>query len=226
VARSAWIGLQVLTKRGLDVGVSLIGLFLGLPLLMLVGALVRLDSHGPIIYSQVRTGRGGREFVIRKFRTMRWGAELRTNPDGSARVEAGDERVTRFGKLLREFGLDELPQLWNVLRGEMSLVGPRPYMPRHTSILPAWARRRIEMRPGLVCLAEVSGRNALPWERRLELDVYYVDNWSLWLDAVILVRAIPVVAFRRGVYTAPPDPTVCNEADALGSPATRGRESE
>ncbi len=133
---------------------------------------------------------------------MHQDVSLERHADGSARVTAGDPRLTRLGRPLREFGLDELPQLVNVLRGDMSLVGPRPYMPIHTAMLPGWARRRLDMRPGLVCLTEVSGRNALPWVRRLELDTYYVDHWSLWQDFVIVLRAVPVVLFRRGVYTA------------------------
>lgn len=217
------MGSRALVKRALDVSVSLCGLVFGLPLFALVGGLVWIESGLPVLFSQVRTGKGGGEFLMRKFRTMRRGSGLRTNEDGSARVVEGDERVTKLGRLLREFGLDELPQFWNVLRGDMSLVGPRPYMPMHTAMTPQWARLRLEMRPGLVCLAEVYGRNSLPWVRRLQLDVYYVKNWSLCLDVSILLRAVPVVLFRRGVYsvTSSPDSSVGSETRSA-QPRTEG----
>jgi lipopolysaccharide/colanic/teichoic acid biosynthesis glycosyltransferase len=195
-------------KRVFDTVVSVLAMVFALPILMAIAWIVKHDSPEPALFRQVRSGLRGREFVLYKFRTMRSDAVLERNPDGSARVTAGDARITRVGRPLREFGLDELPQLFNILRGDMSLVGPRPYMPIHTAMLPDWARRRLDMRPGLVGLTEVSGRNALPWARRLELDAYYVDHWSLWLDFIILARAVPVVLFRRGVYTRPsPDPS-------------------
>lgn len=204
-------------KRAFDVVTSLLALALGLPAMALIAWLIKRDSSGPVLFRQVRTGRFGREFLLYKFRTMHQDVGLECNADGSARVTAGDSRLTRLGRPLREFGLDELPQLVNVLRGDMSLVGPRPYMPFHTAMLPEWARRRLDMRPGFVGLAEVSGRNTLQWARRLELDAYYVDHWSLWLDLVILIRAVPVVLFRRGVYTE------AGEHDGVGVNQQPGR---
>lgn len=188
-------------KRIIDVIGSALGLIITLPLMAVIGLIVRLETPGPVLFHQVRTGRWGEEFVIFKFRTMLQSAEFRSNADGSARVTEDDDRITRFGRILRERGFDELPQLWNVLKGDMSLVGPRPCVPMQTSMLSERDRHRLDMRPGLVCLAEVSGRNLLQWSRRLDLDVYYVESWSLWLDFVIMLRTIPVVVFRRGVYS-------------------------
>ncbi|HMG72619.1 MAG TPA: sugar transferase [Pyrinomonadaceae bacterium] len=193
--------MQMLIKRGIDILIGSIGLLLVFPILTLIGGLVWFDLGSPILFLQTRTGRWGREYTIYKFRTMTKSVDLRMNSDGSARVTKDDDRLTRFGRLLREFGLDELPQLWNVLKGDMSLVGPRPYVPMHTDMLSERDRHRLDMRPGLVCLAEVCGRNSLQWQKRLDLDVYYVESWSLWLDFVIMLRTIPVVVFRRGVYS-------------------------
>lgn len=188
-------------KRVVDLTGAILGLILAAPVMVVIGFIVRLESPGPALFCQRRTGLKGEEFTVRKFRTMHVGAKHLRNEDGSARVLRADPRLTRFGRILREFGLDELPQLYNVLRGEMSLVGPRPYMVAYTAELSGRARRRLDMRPGMVCLAEVAGRNTLSWARGLELDAYYVDHWSFWLDVSILFRAVPVVLFRRGVYS-------------------------
>jgi lipopolysaccharide/colanic/teichoic acid biosynthesis glycosyltransferase len=195
------IGLKMRIKRVIDVFVSLIALTLAAPIFCLIWLFIWIDSGTPILLTQERTGQWNRKFIIYKFRTMYQGATIRINKDGSAQVTNNDDRIIGVGRLLREFGLDELPQLWNVLKGDMSLVGPRPYMPMHTAMLSKWALRRLDMRPGIVCLAEVSGRNYLPWSQRLELDVYYVEHWSIWLDLSILLRTIPVVISRKGVYT-------------------------
>jgi lipopolysaccharide/colanic/teichoic acid biosynthesis glycosyltransferase len=188
-------------KRLLDASIAFVALLLGAPLLALIALLVWIDSGRPIIFRQKRSGKGGAEFLLYKFRTMHNAAELRLSPDGSARVSKDDDRITRLGRLFREFGLDELPQLWNVLKGDMSLVGPRPYIPIHTEMLSEWSRRRLEIRPGVVCLTEISGRNLLPWSRRLELDIFYIENVSLRLDVSTLLRVIPVLILRRGVYS-------------------------
>jgi lipopolysaccharide/colanic/teichoic acid biosynthesis glycosyltransferase len=192
--------MQLLIKRALDILISSICLIFGLPLLTLVGGVVWLGLGRPILFTQPRSGYRGREYTIYKFRTMTV-SELRLNQDGSARVIKDDDRLTSTSRRLREFGLDELPQLWNVLKGDMSLVGPRPYVPMHTAMLSVRDLHRLDMRPGLVCLPEVSGRNSLTWEKRLDLDIHYVKEWNLWLDLEILFRTIPVVLFRRGVYT-------------------------
>jgi lipopolysaccharide/colanic/teichoic acid biosynthesis glycosyltransferase len=182
--------LGAAAKRGLDIAVAGVLLLLTAPLQAVVAIVVRCTLGAPVLFRQERPGRSGRLFVLTKFRTMRVG------PGG---VSSDEARMTVVGKWLRATSLDELPTLWNVLRGDMSLVGPRPlleaYLDRYT---PDQARRH-EMRPGVTGLAQVSGRNNLPWERRLELDVAYVDRWSLWLDLTILARTIRLVLTRVGV---------------------------
>ena len=172
--------LQFAIKRLIDVVGAAAGLCVLAPLLFVIAVLVRRDLGRPVLFRQVRPGRGGRPFTMYKFRTMR---DLR---DARGRPLPDAERLTPLGRLLRRFSLDELPELWNVLRGDMSLVGPRPllmeYLPRYT---PEQARRH-EVRPGITGLAQVLGRNALPFSRRLALDVQYVDRFSLWFDIKIL----------------------------------------
>lgn len=180
--------VQFAVKRLIDVVGAAAGLCLLAPLLLVIALLVRRDLGTPVLFRQVRPGRGGRPFTMYKFRTMR---DLR---DGQGRPLPDAERLTPLGRLLRRFSLDELPELWNVLRGDMSLVGPRPllmeYLPRYT---PEQARRH-DVRPGITGLAQVLGRNALPFSQRLALDVQYVDRFSLWLDIKILwwtLRKVP-----------------------------------
>lgn len=172
--------LQFAIKRLIDVAGAAAGLCLLTPLLLVVAALVWRDLGRPILFRQVRPGRGGRPFTMYKFRTMRDACDAHGRPLPDA------ERLTPLGRFLRRFSLDELPELWNVLRGDMSLVGPRPllmeYLPRYT---PEQARRH-DVRPGITGLAQVLGRNAIPFSQRLALDVQYVDHFSLWLDAKIL----------------------------------------
>lgn len=172
--------LQFAIKRLIDVAGAAAGLCLLTPLLLVVAALVWRDLGRPILFRQVRPGRGGRPFTMYKFRTMRDACDAHGRPLPDA------ERLTPLGRFLRRFSLDELPELWNVLRGDMSLVGPRPllmeYLPRYT---PDQARRH-DVRPGITGLAQVLGRNAIPFSQRLALDVQYVDHFSLWLDAKIL----------------------------------------
>ncbi len=173
-------GLQFAIKRLLDILGAAGGLVLLSPLLAVVAVLVWRDLGRPILFRQVRPGRDGRPFTMYKFRTMR---DIR---DGRGQPLPDAERLTPIGRFLRRFSLDELPELWNVLRGDMSLVGPRPllmeYLPRYTRE----QSRRHEVRPGITGLAQVQGRNALPFSKRLALDVEYVDRFSLWLDAKIL----------------------------------------
>jgi len=206
-------------KRTMDLGIGIPMLvLLGIPLL--VGWLaVRLEDGGPGFFRQERVGRHGRRFRIWKLRTMI--VEARSKGLG-ATVAADDERITRVGHLLRSWGLDELPQLINVLTGEMSLVGPRPTLAYQVEAYDDEQRRRLLAKPGITSLAVVSGRNALPWRERIELDVWYVDNWSVWLDLKILFRTLwSVLVTREGLYGADGvnDPFVEPPPDEGGSEA-------
>ncbi|WP_396218994.1 sugar transferase [Gemmatimonas sp.] len=180
-------------KRGLDIGLAATALVLAAPVLLLVAIAVRVNLGGPVLFRQQRPGLHGRPFTMVKFRTMRdaLGRDGRPLPDA--------DRLTPFGTLLRSTSLDELPELWNVVRGDMSLVGPRPllmeYLDRYT---PEQARRH-EVRPGVTGWAQVNGRNALSWEERFRLDVWYVEHRSLRLDLRILLRTLALVLRRTGV---------------------------
>ena len=180
-------------KRGLDIGLAAAALLLSAPVLLLVAIAVRVNLGGPVLFRQQRPGLHGRPFTMVKFRTMRdaLGRDGRPLPDA--------DRLTPFGTLLRSTSLDELPELWNVLRGDMSLVGPRPllmeYLDRYT---PEQARRH-EVRPGVTGWAQVHGRNALSWNERFRLDVWYVEHRSLRLDLRILMRTLAIVLRRTGV---------------------------
>ncbi len=175
-------------KRAIDIAVSSVTLAAGAPVLLAIGALIRLDSPGPALFRQARVGRGGRHFDMLKFRTM-IAAPVQFNPDGSTRVAVGDARVTRVGRRLRG-ALDELPQLWNVLRGDMSLVGPRPDMPVHVTQYTVEERRKLAVRPGMTSLAAVLGRNQIPWRKRIAIDLRYLDAWSLGLDLKIVAQTL------------------------------------
>jgi exopolysaccharide biosynthesis polyprenyl glycosylphosphotransferase len=196
-----------LTKRAVDATVAAAGLILLSPLLAAMAAAIRLESRGPVLFRQERHGRGGSVFRIAKFRTMRVGAEgersalAPLNEMGGALFKIKDDpRITRVGGVLRRWSLDELPQLWNVLKGEMSLVGPRPFVVHESRQITGWASRRLDITPGITGLWQVSGRNDLPFEEMVKLDYIYVTNWSLWWDIKILAQTIPVVASRRGAY--------------------------
>ncbi len=185
-------------KRAVDVTLSLVALgLLAVPFAALALA-VKLDDGGPVFFRQARAGRGGRTFRVWKFRTMVVDAMSRGL---GVTVSADDARITRVGRILRGLGFDELPQLINVLVGEMSLVGPRPTLPYQVEHYDGTQRRRLDVRPGITSLAVVSGRNALPWRERIELDVWYVDHWSLGLDVRILFRTLwCVLVTREGLY--------------------------
>lgn len=172
------------------------GLVLAVPLMAVVAVLVKLQDGGPVFFRQLRLGKGAVPFRIWKFRTMVVGADALL-VDGC--VPDGASRLTRVGRLLRSTGLDELPQLINILRGEMSFVGPRPTLPEHLHRYTAEEKRRFGVRPGVTGLAQVSGRNLLPWSERLRRDCAYVDGCSLWLDARILAKTVKVVLTREGV---------------------------
>lgn len=180
-------------KRALDIFISCLGLICSLPLLILIAAAIRLSMGSPILFRQQRPGLHGKPFFLYKFRTMR---HPRPGEEGAA---ADGSRITRLGNLLRSTSLDELPTLWNVLRGDMSLVGPRPllmqYLDRYT---PEQARRH-DVKPGITGWAQVNGRNALTWEEKFAHDVWYVDHQSLWLDLRIIGMTIGKVLRREGI---------------------------
>jgi len=193
---------QEAIKRLLDVLGAACGLLLTGPLLGVMAVLIRLESPGPGFYSQRRLGRGGHVFRVFKLRSMVHRAPMMLNSDGSTWVTPHDPRLTRMGARLRPRGLDELPQLWNVLKGEMSLIGPRP---DHDFQLQRYAEgdyRKLAMRPGMTSLAQVSGRNALPWRRRMEIEIEYVERFSLWLDLQIALRTVGVVLRGSGAYNS------------------------
>jgi undecaprenyl phosphate N,N'-diacetylbacillosamine 1-phosphate transferase len=187
-------------KRVLDLLVASTALFVLSPLIAAVAVAVKLSSAGPVLFRQRRLGKGGVPFVLYKFRTMQHNAPLVQNADGSAFVGAGDERLTRIGHFLRVSTLDELPQLLNVLKGDMSIVGPRPDLVEQLELYDELMRRKLEVKPGMASLSLVHGRNSLPWYERAQLDVYYVDNRSLMFDAEIFLKACVSVLLRRGVY--------------------------
>lgn len=184
---------RVRLKRAIDIGVAGAGLVVLSPVLALLALAVRVVHGSPVLFGQERAGLGGSPFRIVKLRTM---TDVR-GPDGALLPD--DRRLTRFGRFLRSSSLDELPELWNVVRGDMSLVGPRPlptsYLPRYTER----EARRHEVKPGITGLAQVSGRNGLSWEERLELDVRYVESSSLALDLRILARTFGQVLRRSGI---------------------------
>ncbi|NLS77213.1 MAG: undecaprenyl-phosphate glucose phosphotransferase [Chloroflexi bacterium] len=194
-------------KRALDLVVSALGLVALSPLLLVIGAIIRLDSPGPALFRQTRVGYNGSLFTVFKFRTMRQDAEAgkaallsQNESTGPLFKMRNDPRRTRIGKWLRRSSLDELPQLYNVLRGEMSLVGPRPATPDEVAQYNAWHMKRLEAAPGMAGLSQVSGRSELTFEEIVLLDLYYIENWSLLLDFKILLRMIPSVLFGRGAF--------------------------
>jgi exopolysaccharide biosynthesis polyprenyl glycosylphosphotransferase len=200
-------GWNLLLKRALDLAVVLLSLPVTIPLSLLIMALVKLDSRGPALFPQVRVGRGGRLFTLYKFRTMVDNAEARkaelaalNEADGPLFKIRNDPRVTRVGRLLRRTSLDELPQLWNILSGEMSLVGPRPGLPDEVSRYEPWQIRRLEVSPGLTGLAQVLGRSDISWDEMVRLDVYYVENWTVEMDLRIILMTVPAVLAGRGAY--------------------------
>jgi Undecaprenyl-phosphate galactose phosphotransferase WbaP len=199
-------------KRTFDLIVATVTGVLLAPLLAVVALAIRLDSPGAVLLLQERIGRGRSRFRCVKFRTMyvdneeRLRAYLAQHPESRAewehfaKLKSFDPRVTRVGRLLRRVSLDELPQLANVFRKQMSLVGPRPYLPSETERMGDFAETILKAPPGITGLWQVSGRNKLTFEQRLRLDEYYVRNWSLWMDTVVLVKTVGVVIGRDGAY--------------------------
>lgn len=192
-------------KRTLDVAVALVGIVITAPIMVLCAAAIKLTSPGPVIFRQRRSGLNGREFEMLKFRTMELGAEERraaidrlNEVSGPVFKIENDPRVTRVGRILRRWSLDELPQLFNVLWGDMSVVGPRPPLPSEVVRYDRWQRRRLSMRPGLTCLWQIKGRHKIGFEEWMKLDLFYIDHWSLKLDFLILCRTITAVLSGTG----------------------------
>ncbi len=183
----------LICKRWLDVALSILAIIFLWPLLLLVAILVRWYLGSPVFFSQDRPGFNGKTFRLYKFRSMR------QPRSGESELASDELRLTKFGRFLRSSSLDELPELWNILRGDMSFVGPRPLLPQYLPRYSARQARRHEVRPGLTGWAQVHGRNALTWQQRLELDVLYVENVSLKLDLQILCKTIAVVFSAHGV---------------------------
>lgn len=198
-------------KRVSDVLIASLTLLIFSPIWFLIGLLIKMDSKGPIFYRQERVGMDGRIFLVMKFRTMRVGGTSEIHREyqrkfiaGHAEANLGDStsptyklrddpRITRIGRFLRRFSLDEVPQLFNVLRGDMSIVGPRPPIPYEVEAYELRHRRRLEMKPGLTGLWQVSGRNRLPFEEMVKLDVFYIENWSILFDLKIILRTVLVM---------------------------------
>src|SRR6187401_2892720 len=182
-------------KRLFDAVSAIAGLVVTSPLLAAAALAVKLEDRGPVLYRQMRVGQDGVDFELLKLRTMVVGAE---KLGAGFAVDQGDSRITRSGRVLRKLSLDELPQLWNVVRGDMSLIGPRPTLQYQVDQYSPHQRRRLDVRPGITGWAQVQGRASLPWEERIELDVWYVEHRSPWLDAKILART-PLALFG-GTY--------------------------
>ena len=194
-------------KRAVDATVATFSLAVLSPLFLILAVLVKLGSKGPVFFRQTRCGLGGRNFVLLKFRSMVLNAdELLSDLSELNEAEAplfkirNDPRCTRVGRWMRMFSFDELPQLWNIFRGDMSLVGPRPPLPQEVEQYQPWQRRRLRMRPGLTCLWALEGRSEVRFERWTRLDLLYIDNWSIWLDLKILLKTIPAVLSGRGAH--------------------------
>jgi len=193
-----------LAKRALDIAGSAVLLFIALPLLVVIGAAIKLTTRGPMFFKQERVGRSGGTFKLYKFRSMVVDAEaqrealLSFSRDPDWLHLDDDPRVTPVGRFLRMTSLDELPQLWNVLRGDMSLVGPRPLIVEEDSNVDGWARSRLDLTPGITGLWQVLGRTTIPFEEMVKLDYLYVTNWSLWQDIRLLLRTLPAVLHQRG----------------------------
>jgi exopolysaccharide biosynthesis polyprenyl glycosylphosphotransferase len=200
-------GVDWAVKRTFDLIVASSVLVLGFPLWALIALAIKLDSRGPILFRDTRVGLGEREFGMIKFRTMFQGAsrlqnrlEQRNEASGALFKIRDDPRVTRVGAILRRYSLDEIPQVLNVLRGEMSLVGPRPLPKRDFEKLEAWHRKRYHVLPGMTGLWQISGRSELDFDDLVRLDFYYLEHWTIWLDITILLKTIPAVLAQRGAY--------------------------
>jgi len=194
-----------IVKRTMDIALAAVALPFAIAITLITALAIRLDSPGPIFFSQERVGLNGRRFKVYKFRSMVVDAEKmhddlirRTGQDPRHPKLANDPRITRVGRWIRRFSIDEVPQIWNILRGEMSWVGPRPAVPQEVELYEPWHRQRLRVLPGLTGLWQVSGRSEVPFEEMCLLDIYYIENWSLGLDLQIILRTIPLVLLAHG----------------------------
>ncbi|MBK1632619.1 glycosyl transferase [Thiohalocapsa halophila] len=209
--RAAWVGVvrgSYLLKRLFDILASAVLLVLLLPVLGLVALAIRLESPGPVLFRQTRVGRWGQLFTMWKLRSMYIDAEARKAALMAQNEMAGgvifkmkdDPRVTKVGRFIRKTSIDELPQLWNVLRGDMSLVGPRPPVPAEVDEYSLSDRRRLEVIPGITCIWQISGRSEIPFDQQVELDVQYIESQSFWMDLKILLKTVPALLLGTGAY--------------------------
>ena len=192
-------------KRGMDLAGALTLLFFAWPVMLVTAVAIRMESKGPVLFKQVRSGRSGRKFTMLKFRSMVTDAEQikeklahMNEMDGPVFKIKRDPRITKVGRFIRKTSIDELPQLFNIIAGDMSMVGPRPPLPSEVEQYEPWQRRRLSVKPGLTGLWQVSGRNQVDFDEWMQLDLAYIDNWSLWLDVKILFRTVPAVLLHRG----------------------------
>lgn len=195
------------SRRIFDLVFGSLILLLVAPVVPFLVAMIRLDSAGPVLYRQTRVGQGGRRFTFYKFRSMYAGSDRKLEELAALNEQTGpifkmrdDPRVTTVGRFLRRSSLDEIPQILNVLKGDMSIVGPRPALPAEVARYEPWQRRRLDARPGLTCLWQISGRSHIGFDEWMRLDLEYLRTRSLWTDIVILVKTIPAVMARRGAY--------------------------
>jgi lipopolysaccharide/colanic/teichoic acid biosynthesis glycosyltransferase len=189
---------QLILKRVFDILVSLINLVIFFPFFLIIAFLIKINSKGHVFFRQERVGKDGKLFYPFKFRTMMEGS---VNKGLGFNVSENDDRITSIGKFLRKYGIDELPQLINVLRGEMSLVGPRPTLRYQVEKYNDFENKRLLMKPGLAGWALIHGRNSLSWEERIKYDVWYVENWSLWLDVKIIFKTVYFIFIKQeGIY--------------------------
>ncbi len=195
-------------KRTGDIFISFLMMVCLAPLMLIIALAIKITDGGPILYSTMRVGKWGKEFWFPKFRTMAIGADTQKTNLQSASIHTNpatfklrdDPRVTKVGKILRKTSLDELPQLWCVLKGDMSLVGPRPPLPEEVQRYTLDERRRLDIKPGMTCIWQVSGRSEIPFDKQVQLDLQYIESQSIWLDIKLLLKTIPAVLFGRGAY--------------------------
>ena len=209
--RAGWVAVvkgSYLVKRMLDVASSAVLLVLLMPVFLVVAVAIRLEDPGPILFKQKRVGRWGQLFTMWKFRSMYTDAEerkkelmARNEMEGGVIFKMKDDpRVTKVGRIIRKTSIDELPQLWNVFKGDMSLVGPRPPVPQEVDQYSLSDRRRLEVIPGITCIWQVSGRSDIPFDQQVELDVQYIQSQSFWTDIKILLKTVPALLFGTGAY--------------------------
>lgn len=196
--QSSFVYLALSVKNVIDIVLGIILLFILLPLFMLIGIIIKIDTRGSIFFIQERVGINGKPFFVYKFRTM---VDDAVNIGAGLNIIDNDPRITFSGKTLRNTSLDELPQLINIVKGDMSFIGPRPTLQYQVDNYTPHQRKRLNMKPGITGWAQINGRNNIPWEERIELDVWYVENWSLWLDIKILLKTPKAILSKEDVYS-------------------------